>query len=103
MMISLKTPTTFAEAAGTAEIRMKERELSTLPSSLPTPLNLLLRKIIPEELQTPAPSTDSSGSSVAHSQLSPCYTIPATVSPMSPIEVTIENEITGKLLALTVD
>ena len=96
--LALKTPSTFAEAARNASLRMKERELSALTNlSKPTPTGLIPRKIF-----SPAANTDSTGSSFDHG-LSPCSTIPPTLSPMSPLGNLAENEITGKLISLAID
>ena len=104
--LSLKTPTTFAEAAKNATIRMKEREMSLMSGNVKSKrkgaAGLKPRKIFSVGSASPAPPTDSTAS-VKSPVLSPCSTIPPTLSPMSPLEATEEQEIAGQLLSLTVN
>ena len=96
--LCLKTPTTFAEEARHASLRMKEREMSNATSfSRPTTSSLVPRKIF-----SPVAQTDSSGSYNGLG-LSPCSTIPPTLSPMSPLGNPVETEVTGQLLSLTIN
>ena len=77
---------------------MKEREMSATINFLkPTPPCFIPRKIF-----SPTAQTDSSDNPDDFG-LCPCSSIPATMSPMSPLANPIESEMTGQLLSLTIN
>ena len=98
----MRTPTTFAEAVRLAEMRMKERELSAISSFTHTEktLGAVPRNIFGNCNLDFVQQTDSSDS-VQDFSLSPCSTISATISTMSPLGTGQESQVTQQMLSLT--